>query len=530
VGASQSAEEGNARRDWWRLGDAGVLLSYTLVVLWTIRYHEKWADEAQAWLIARDLDLRSIWFHELRYEGSPGLWHTILWVAQHVFHAGYGAIGYIALAFAITGVAVLLFLAPFPRIVRWPLVFTYFFVYQYAVIARPYTLMALLAFLAAIFFKDSKRPDRITIVLILLANLSLHGTILAGCLGIAYLWQGMKLWSVLEKPVRRRYAGCVVALSVVFVFLVAILKPTTDVEEFAMKKEVAQISETLHVQQPTPQMKLLAVVSGAFLDYTVLSVTFLLLACAWCAMRRRLLLFAAPVGLLIALYVAVHGYAHHHGTVFIAAITALWIAWPSEEQELTPREKRATRALVAALICFCWIQVWDSAVVIRHEYLYPYSGAGDAAEYLRSVGADRGPVFGYLYGIVGVQAYFDRNILGNMPTTYFHHGMPLYGTKIDLGEVARVAPPFVVIFSEQPTLLMESGVLDDFLASGYAMVHFSDGYQFNKRTVYVRQAYLIFRRTNSEAARWVGQPDHGTGIMESGEDRSKRDGEPGEER
>jgi hypothetical protein len=66
---------------WWTAGDAAMLLGYSAVVLWTLRYHEKWADEAQAWLIARDLDLRTMWFHELRYEGSPGLWHTLLWFA-----------------------------------------------------------------------------------------------------------------------------------------------------------------------------------------------------------------------------------------------------------------------------------------------------------------------------------------------------------------------------------------------------------------------------------------------------------------
>ena len=98
----------------WRIGDVLVLAAYSSVVLWTIRYHEKWADEAQAWLIARDLDLRSIWFHELRYEGSPGLWHTILWVAQHVFHAKYDALSYIGATFAIAGAAVLIFFAPFP--------------------------------------------------------------------------------------------------------------------------------------------------------------------------------------------------------------------------------------------------------------------------------------------------------------------------------------------------------------------------------------------------------------------------------
>ncbi len=187
-----SPADASSLNPWWRIGDFGVLGLWIVVVALTISYHEKWADEAQAWLIARDLDLRTIWFHELRYEGSPGLWHTILWVAQHVFHAKYDAIGYIGMAGATAGVALLIFKAPFPRLIRWPLAFTYFMVYQYAVIARPYTLLPLLAFAAAILFKDIRHPERMTIVLVLLANLSVHGTILAGCFGFAYLIEAVR--------------------------------------------------------------------------------------------------------------------------------------------------------------------------------------------------------------------------------------------------------------------------------------------------------------------------------------------------
>ena len=64
------------------------------------------------------------------------------------------------------GVALLIFKAPFPRIIRWPLAFTYFMVYQYAVIARSYTLLPLLAFASAILFKDIRHPERMTVVLV----------------------------------------------------------------------------------------------------------------------------------------------------------------------------------------------------------------------------------------------------------------------------------------------------------------------------------------------------------------------------
>ncbi len=106
-------------------------------------------------------------------KAHPGLWHTILWVAQHVFHVPYGSLGYIGVAFAIAGVALLIYKAPFPWYIRWPLAFTYVLVYQYAVIARPYTLLPLLCFPVAILFKDVKHPERMTVVLVLLANADL---------------------------------------------------------------------------------------------------------------------------------------------------------------------------------------------------------------------------------------------------------------------------------------------------------------------------------------------------------------------
>src|SRR5579862_3063718 len=237
-----SSSERPAAARWWRIADFGVFATWIGIVAFTLRYHEKWADEAQAWLIARDLDLKTIWFHELRYEGSPGLWHTILWLAQHVFHARYDALGYIGMADATAGVALLIFKAPFPRYIRWPLAFTYFMVYQYAVIARPYTLMPLLAFAAALLFKDLEHPERMTVVLVLLANLSLHGTILAGCFGLAYLIDAYKAWSTLDAQVRKRCWICIAVMAATFVFIAIILKPTPDVAEFAKNSDLRQVA------------------------------------------------------------------------------------------------------------------------------------------------------------------------------------------------------------------------------------------------------------------------------------------------
>lgn len=43
----------------------------------TIIFHEKWRDEAQAWLLARDLNINDL-INQMSYEGHPPLWHLIL--------------------------------------------------------------------------------------------------------------------------------------------------------------------------------------------------------------------------------------------------------------------------------------------------------------------------------------------------------------------------------------------------------------------------------------------------------------------
>ena len=282
-----------------------------------------------------------------------------------------------------------------------------------------------------------------------------------------------------------------------FIFLFIVLKPAPDNEEFIIKRQLEQLSDAAkqQLQLPSPLKKAAAMVSGAFLDFLVPSIAFLLLSAAWCLTRRRLLLFALPIACMIALYSVVHGYAHHHGTVLIAAITALWIAWPTrdEQQSMTEKQAWAFRGMIVPLCIYCFVNIWDAAVVIKREYRFPYSGADDAAQYLKSVGADRGPMFGLLYGVAAVQARFDHNIFANLPTTYFHHGFPLVGTVLDTDALDRIQPEYIVAYSDSPEQMMASGT-PLITSRGYQLVHFSDGYYLYKSGCLPRSPISFFRR------------------------------------
>ena len=55
-----------------------VLISFIVLTVIIGKRHEPWADEAQAWLLARDASIKNLIVNNMRYEGSPVLWHLVL--------------------------------------------------------------------------------------------------------------------------------------------------------------------------------------------------------------------------------------------------------------------------------------------------------------------------------------------------------------------------------------------------------------------------------------------------------------------
>lgn len=75
TGASSVPRIESAHPLWLIYAAASV---YALLVALTVHRHEPWADEAQSWLLARDASLTDLWGRLLHYEGTPGLWQTLV--------------------------------------------------------------------------------------------------------------------------------------------------------------------------------------------------------------------------------------------------------------------------------------------------------------------------------------------------------------------------------------------------------------------------------------------------------------------
>lgn len=170
--------------------DVITLIIYLLGVCTVSFFHEPWFDEAQSWAIARSGTIKEILFEIPHYEGHPPLWHLIL-----VPFAKLGAPYELSLAivnifFMTLAVAVLLFKSPFPKLIRCLLPFNFFFFYQYGVLSRPYCILVLAIFLAAVCYKGrNEHPMKYILCLTLLCVVHSMGIIIAGALCIVWLWE-----------------------------------------------------------------------------------------------------------------------------------------------------------------------------------------------------------------------------------------------------------------------------------------------------------------------------------------------------
>ena len=180
-----------------------VLFLYCSVLLWVVPRHDAWADEAQAWLLAKTASPGAIFGHLLRYEGSPGLWHLLL-IGLVKLHGTYAAMHWMAAAIGLLGVVVLLRWSPFPMAMRVLLPFTFFLQYQYAVVARSYVLFPVLAFgLCAVMRNERHRPWLFAVLAALMANVSLHGALFSLAMVVLYVRRGRLRESV--GPAIRRW-------------------------------------------------------------------------------------------------------------------------------------------------------------------------------------------------------------------------------------------------------------------------------------------------------------------------------------
>lgn len=330
------------------------LVLFVAVTLFVALHHEPWRDEADSWLRVRDGD-----FHTLvvrgRYTGFPLLWYALLAPLPRL---GLPFLSQALLNLLIAAAAVALLLRlPLGWITRILAAFSYFFAYEYSVIARPYALAILLAFAAAAMHRQrDARPYAYAAVLALLFNVNAEGFAIAGALAVLFILE------------RRPLGASAIMIAAAVLSWLQVRTPP----------DPARVGR-LHALD-------LGAVASSIGDAFFPTIPFgfvggiAIVILLTIALRRSALVFWLPFAALTFLHAYIwYGGVRHAGITLVLALMAIAVA-----DDVKPKSAAALLLNLSLLVSVA-VAAWFWALDTK----FAFSGGKEMAEFIRGNGLDR---------------------------------------------------------------------------------------------------------------------------------------------
>ncbi len=336
-----------------------VLFIYTAARLGMAVFHEPFFDEAEAWQIARCVSFKTLFFETTHYEGHPPLWHLILMPFAKAGAPYELSLTLVSLVFVGTSVFLILRYAPFPRIVRLLLPFTYFYFYQYGVISRVYCVMVLEFVLLSMAYKGrNEKPGRYAAVMMLLCMTIAYGVVIAGGLALVWLWE---IWD--RKGIRglvRRYCKdrriwWLGALLVTAVFVILLIMPRENTYATAAADDICNPFwvRLFYMIMILPADVTMTNVYGDHLtlSWAHLSVSTLISGCIVGALiwflllyygkkKKTVLLCVLPYSMYALFSAAVYVSLHHTGIGLLYLCFWVWATVETEQTGQNDKEEK----------------------------------------------------------------------------------------------------------------------------------------------------------------------------------------------
>jgi len=458
------------RLSWVAVGLAAYV-AIQVVLAW---HHEPWRDEADTWLIARDADLRGL-FRLTAYMGSPALWYVLV-KGLVALGLPYFSQQLLNLAIATAAVGLFLVRAPFPPWLRLLFAFSFFPAYEYSVVTRSYATGMLLIFAAAaLHARRRARAIPHALVVVALANVNVHGLVLASVIGALRLWEARRALRRAAAPVGVMLAGGLAAvwqlwpppdgqfaalfhapdwialpraLACAFVPVEAGLGAPKAYVAGALLIALAAAWQTRGAPWRV-RAAAVAALAGAFalpapvwpavggvsmLPAVFGLLTLVLLAVALSDRPQALAALVAGLGGLAGLFVFVYGTSDRHlGHVLLWWLYCFWIASPrlraaepcgpgwrrqSANSAASATGARWALALGLAVSCALAVQQWSM------ELRYAFSGAADMAAFLESRGLAGRPIIAH-------EAPHTSAVLAHLaPRTFYYAAEERFGSHM----------------------------------------------------------------------------------------------------
>lgn len=384
-------------------------------------HHEPWADEAQAWLIARDCTIPDMILHVLKYEGHPILWFAILRIL-HFIHYPYKLFFLLPWIASCIGVYLLVFKSKLPGIIKYLFPFTYFIFYQSAAIARNHSLLFPMFTGIAILYKDRlKHPYWYSLLLILTASVSAYSFV------IAFVFLAFFVIDIFQakKYSIRAFIPHIIIFTYMLFTALYLIKPADHALSASLNiirlnpLRILYLITRGYFNTPHPSLILLAKM------ITVLAL-YIYSAKAFCKSKRQVLFFTS-INLTLAIAITALVCKPWHAAYFIITLisTCAILADANPQNKYDFSSNKIFYIIISLIFATHIYWSYKCSLFDIHNN---YSGAKSAAEFIKSNNLETKNIKGFGYKITAIQPYFDKNLYSNYNnnSAYWVWSKPFY--------------------------------------------------------------------------------------------------------
>ncbi len=392
--------------------------------------HEYWADEAQAWLVSRDLNIFNMITNYLHTEGHPLLFYSFIKLFQFC-GLNYTNYHFISILFSSLGVAILLFKSNLKWYLKILLPFTYFIFYQYTVITRGYCLiLLLLSLIATIWDKKNEKSFLYTLLLILLLSLESYTFLIAGSLFLLWIIEYIKDY----KKNKRHNSKLLICFGILFLsFLLTTIYIFPRSSDLATSSIISLSIADSFIYSET--------LNKAFsLLFNILIITFIIYLYLKKTNKQKileLLIICLPVYLFFRFYYSNYW---HAGIFFILFIFISWIHNLSKEKVFN-----------AFLLFTCLVQIFWSIKSSINDYKYIYAPGSEIKELVETYDYKQLKIYGNAYNTVIINPFFKDNLYTdwyhNYSFYYLNKKNPNIEINYDKEEILKLNPDILIYFN-----------------------------------------------------------------------------------
>ncbi len=424
---SEERAAGSPNFAGWRTGGRGLIAAatvYSLLLAAVSWKHTFWRDEAQAWLISRSSTSLVSVVHNVRYEGHPPLWHFVLYfISRFTWNPEWMKVpNYL---FSVAAAVLILSAAKAPAWVRLGFVFSYFMLFEYAVIDRNYMIGVMFLLAAHTLGKDDPSGLKISIALSLAAFTSLPALVVALCLYPVHLAcptagpgvHGPRR-GLADFGIQRAVAPAIFSASILAAL--AVIRPPKDagtlptIGQWVWLQHLFRFSDITQAYLPIPG-ELAFWNSSLFFDMgrwvsPAIGLALAIPLCLWFRQREaRYFFFVASTLLVAEMAIANVFQMRHVGWLFIVFLLAVMIEYeaaPSHTPSGSPHALPWRSFLLGVVLA---VQVATGLFVSALSLCYPFSVSKEVATFLRQRHLDHAPIV-FFPDVIGgaVLAYMQR--------------------------------------------------------------------------------------------------------------------------